>query len=122
MPNPSDLSDAQWDLLCTTLARTYRSGGRPHSTDLRRTVNGILYSLTTGCQWRALPAEFQPWERSYQQFVRWRDNGRWKRLFQALHPALRHQAGRSTTPHLLVADTQTVQSAPGNSPRRKRGA
>ena len=56
---PTDLSDAQWELLQSLLPeRKWRPGGpgRP-PCDVRRIVNGILYINKTGCQWRLVPRE-----------------------------------------------------------------
>ena len=54
---PSDLSDAQWDLIAPMIPLAKR-GGRRRTTDIREVVNAILYVLETGCQWRALPKDF----------------------------------------------------------------
>ena len=50
----TDLTEAQWAFLFPLLpARKWHSGGpgRP-PCDLRRVINGIVYLLKTGCQWR----------------------------------------------------------------------
>src|SRR5262245_64964069 len=63
----TDLTEAQWALLLTLLpARKWRPGGpgRP-PCDRRRVINGILYLLKTGCQWRMLPREFGKWSTIY---------------------------------------------------------
>ena|ERR1035437_764806 len=122
MAYPSDLTDAQWDLLRPLVQPAKRRRGRPHRHDLRPVINGMLYALTGGAQWRALPKDFPPWQRCYHQFFRWSRNGRLEDVAKILHLALRRQEGRSDHPHLLVIDTQTVQTAMGNSPGRKRGA
>lgn len=57
---PTDLTEAQWQLLVTLPPpRKWRPGGpwRP-PCDLRQVLNGILYLLKTGCQWRMMPREF----------------------------------------------------------------
>ena len=45
------------------------------TVDLRMIVNAILYILATGCQWRALPADFPPRSTVQGYFYRWRDDG-----------------------------------------------
>lgn len=60
---PTDLTEEQWVLLVSLLpGRRWRPGGpgRP-PYDLRCVINGILYLLKTGCQWRMLPWEFGKW-------------------------------------------------------------
>ena len=56
----SDLNDAEWRLLRRLLPPPHHLG-RPRTTDLRRVVEGVLYILSSGCQWRALPREFPPY-------------------------------------------------------------
>ena len=50
----SDMTDAEWGLIERLLPRANRRG-RPRRTDLRSVVEAVLYILSTGCQWRALP-------------------------------------------------------------------
>jgi transposase len=70
---PSDLTDAQWALLRPYLCRRRRgNAGRPVTVDHRAIINGILYILRTGCQWRMLPHDFPPWGTVASQYYRWR--------------------------------------------------
>ena len=50
-----ELSDAQWKLIQPWLPAPKRRG-RPRADD-RRTINGVLYVLPTGCRWQVLPGE-----------------------------------------------------------------
>ena len=45
-------------------------GGRPR-LDLRRVMDGICYVLRTGCQWKALPAEFGSGSAVHAYFQEW---------------------------------------------------
>ena len=56
----SDMTDAEWQLIARQLPRRRRLG-RPREVDLRKVVEAILYILSTGRQWRALPHEFPPY-------------------------------------------------------------
>jgi putative transposase len=61
---PTDLTEGQWLRLKPLLIEKTGSGakgGRPLKQDVRQEVNGILYVLKTGCQWRMLPKEFGHW-------------------------------------------------------------
>ena len=51
---PSDLTDAQWEVLAP-LIPLVKPGGRPRTVDLREVINGILYVLRSGCTWRMMP-------------------------------------------------------------------
>ncbi len=39
---------------------TARRGGRRREVDVREVLQGVLYVLETGCQWRHLPKDFPP--------------------------------------------------------------
>ena len=51
---PSDLTDEEWALIAPLIAPG-KSGGGKRTVDLREVVNGLMYILSTGCQWRAFP-------------------------------------------------------------------
>ena len=59
---PSDLTDAQWDLLAPLIPET-----SPNATQdtipRRELVNGVLYVLRTGCSWRQMPHDLLKRER-----------------------------------------------------------
>ena len=73
------LSDAQWAVL-EPLVEACRPKGKTAPHDLRRTVTAILWRHQNGAKWRAIPAEFGPWWRAAQVFIRWARHGAWERL------------------------------------------
>ncbi|QCO08943.1 transposase [Azospirillum brasilense] len=56
---PSALSDEEWRIIAP-LIPPGRRGGRHRRVDLRAVLNGVLYVLETGCQWRHLPKDLPP--------------------------------------------------------------
>ena len=48
---PSDVTDAEWAVIEPLIPRA-RRGGRKREADERELVNGLMYVLGTGCQWR----------------------------------------------------------------------
>ena len=60
---PSDLTDAEWNEIAPLIAPA-RSGGRRREVDVRNLVNGVMYVLSTGCQWQYIPKDFDPGARS----------------------------------------------------------
>jgi transposase len=40
-------------------------------SDLRRTVEAIIWRCTNGAKWRSIPAELGPWWKAAQIFIRW---------------------------------------------------
>ena len=47
---------SKWALIAGLIPPAKR-GGRRREVDLREVMNGVLYVLETGCQWRALPKD-----------------------------------------------------------------
>src|SRR6266478_9496413 len=56
---PSDLTDEEWALVEPLIAPAKR-GGNKRTVDVREVVNGLMYVLSTGCQWRAIPKDLPP--------------------------------------------------------------
>lgn len=109
----TDVTEEQWALLLTLLpARKWHPGGpgRP-PYDLRRVLNGILYLLKTGCQWRMLPQEFGKWGTIYAYFTRWRRDGVWAHLMEALRQRERRRLGRQPEPSAGSVDSQSIKTA-----------
>src|SRR5919199_4726555 len=111
---PSDLRDREWALLAALLPVS-AGYGRPRLVDLRGVINGILYVLWTGCQWRALPSEYPHWNTVYGYFRRWRQDGTWDWLHDQLRRQVRVAVGRSPEPSAGSVDSQSV-------PTSERGA
>ena len=51
---PSDLTDEEWKLV-EPLIPPAKHGGDKRTVDIREVVNALMYVLSTGCQWRAIP-------------------------------------------------------------------
>ena len=56
---PSDLTDEEWAHVESLIAPAKRGGNR-RRVDVREVMNGIMYVLSTGCQWRAVPKDLPP--------------------------------------------------------------
>lgn len=52
--------------------------------DNRTFINAVFWILRTGAPWRDLPPEYEKWGTVHQHFRRWRDNGTWKKVHEAL--------------------------------------
>jgi len=65
---PSDLSDDEWKLV-EPLIPPGKRGGDKRTVIMREVVNGLMYILSTGCQWRAIPKDLPPRSTLYDYFV-----------------------------------------------------
>ena len=52
----TDLTDDEWAEIAPMLPPA-KPGGNKRSVNLREVVNGLMYILGTGCQWRAIPKD-----------------------------------------------------------------
>ncbi len=79
----SDLTDREWAILKPLLPRRARTG-RPRADD-RKTINGILYVLSTGCRWEDPPPErYGSGKTCWYRFARWRQAGLWNAIAATL--------------------------------------
>jgi len=111
---PSSISDRQWATLAALLpAPAYRTsnGGRPEKHCRRRILDAVFYLVRGGLPWRQLPVEFPPWPTVYYWFARWRDDGTWQRIHDALRDQARLSAGRQPAPTAAIVDSQSVRAA-----------
>ncbi|HWH71561.1 MAG TPA: IS5 family transposase [Candidatus Sulfotelmatobacter sp.] len=106
---PTDLTDAQWEILEPLLPKPKKRGRRP--ADRRRILNGLFYLVRAGCAWRLLPKEFGPWETVYGYFRCWRQQGLWVLIQDILRSFVRREAGKRSQPTAAILDSQTVRSA-----------
>lgn len=111
-PYPTDLSEVQWLILEPLLLAVLKPGprGRPRQINLREIVNAIFYVLRTGCAWRLLPHDFPAWQTCYGYFRRWKQQGLWEQLNDALREAVRQEAGRAAEPSAAIIDSQSVKT------------
>jgi putative transposase len=107
-PYDTDLTNDQFALLEPLLPRPKRTGRPP--ANLRDVLDGILYLVRSGCQWRLLPHDFPPWSTVHTWYRRWRLDGTWKRFNDALVPPIRLQAGRDPAPRASAVDSQSVKT------------
>ena len=115
-PYPSDLTDAEWELLRPLVPEAPPNPGtEPY--DRREIVNAIRYAVRTGVQWRYLPHDLPEWHSAYGYFSRWRDDGTWERIQQALRPKARAASGRKPDAHLVIVDSQTTKTTESGGPR-----
>lgn len=107
---PSDLTDAEWALV-EPLIPPAKRGGRRREVDVREVLNGLLYVLSTGCQWRAVPKDLPPKSTLFSYFDLWNWDGTLGLIHQELYVKCREAMGREASPTAAVIDSQSVKGA-----------
>lgn len=106
---PSDLTDEEWALI-EPMIPPAKHGGRPRSVNLRAIMNGIMYVLSTGCQWRALPTDLPPTTTVFCYLRLWMSDRTLEHIHEALYQQCRALAGRAPCPSACIIDSQSVKS------------
>lgn len=118
---PSDLTDEEWALIAPLIPPSKPGGGK-RTVNLREVVNGLMYVLSTGCQWRAIPKDLPPKSTVYDYFDLWTWDRTLDRVHHALYVACREQAEREASPTAAIIDSQSVKSAEKGGPASIRMA
>ena len=106
----SDLTEAEWGEV-GPLIPPAKPGGNKRTVDIRQVTNGVMYILSTGCQWRAIPKDLPPRSTVHEYLVRWTFDGTLERMHHALYVKCREQAAREASPTAAIIDAQSVKSA-----------
>jgi transposase len=107
---PSDLTDEEWALIRPLIPPAKRGGGK-RTVSMREVVNGLMYVLGTGCQWRAIPKDLPARSTVNGYFGDWNYDGTLDLIHHALYLKCREQAERDPSPTAAIIDSQSVKSA-----------
>lgn len=113
---PSDLTDEEWAVV-EPLIPPGKRGGDKRTVNLREVVNGMLYVLSTGCQWRAMPKDLPPRSTVHGYFDLWTWDGTIEHIHHELYVRCRERAERQASPTAAIIDSQSVKSAEKGGPR-----
>jgi putative transposase len=115
---PTDLNCSEWELISDLFPEDNTDGpGRRNKWPKWLVVNGIMYAVRTGCQWRMLPKDFPNWSTVYGYFWKWTKSGLWEKINALLVKTIRKQEGREETPSAAVIDSQSVKTSEGGEQR-----
>jgi transposase len=78
----SDLTEDQWEYIKCFLPPQPRVG-RKRAED-RKTINGILYVLETGCKWEDMPSRYGSHVTAWRRLKRWSEEGIWFKILSAI--------------------------------------
>jgi transposase len=106
----SDVTDAEWAHIRPLIPPAKRGGGK-RRVDMREVVNGVMYVLSTGCQWRYIPKDLPPRSTVNDYFCLWSYNGTLEKIHDALYVKCREPAERAPSPTACIIDSQSVKSA-----------
>ena len=112
---PSDLTDVEWRHVESLIPPAKRGGGKAR-VDMREVVNGVMYVLSTGCQWRYMPKDLPPRSTVNGYFCLWSHDGTLERMHYALYVKCREQNDREASPTACIVDSQSVKSAEKGGP------
>ena len=118
---PSDLTDAEWAQIAPLIPRA-RSGGRRREVDERDLMNGMMYVLSAGCQWRYIPKDLPPKSTVYRYFCDWSRDRTLDRIHHVLYVKCREKLGLEASPTACIVDSQSVKSAEKGGPASTRRA
>ena len=79
-----EISNCEWERIKDKLP-VERTGkrGRPAKNN-RIILNGMLWIVRTGAQWREMPECYGPWQSVYARFRKWQKDGVWEKIFHTL--------------------------------------
>jgi transposase len=103
----TELSDSQWQFIKVHLANQ-----KPRKLCLRSVLNALFYLTSTGVQWRNLPKCYPAWQSVYYYFSQWQSNGTLAFIMNDLRVNSRVEAGKESSPSLVIIDSQSVKVAP----------
>lgn len=104
---PCDLTDAEWELVAPLMPPAKR-GGRRREVDVRAIVNGVLYVLSAGSRWRAVPKDLPTKSTLFSYFDLWNWDGTLCRINQGLYVKCLEEIGREASPTAAIIDSQSV--------------
>ncbi|WKU42685.1 IS5 family transposase [Streptomyces sp. VNUA116] len=110
---PTDMSAAEWAVarqLLPVPGRRRGRGGQPEAYCRRAMLDTVRYLVDNGTKWRAVPADFPPWDRVYAFFRRRRDHGLVREFHDRLRGKVREKAGREREPSAGVIDSQSIKA------------
>ena len=112
---PSDLTDEE-RARTEPMIPPAKSGGGKRRIDVRAVMNGIMYILSTGCQWRYIPKDLPPRSTLHDYFTWWSCTPTLDRIHHALYVECREKVEREASPTACIIDSQSVKSAEKGGP------
>ena len=116
-----DLTAEEWSEV-EPLIPPAKPGGNKRTVNIREIVNGLMYILGSGCQWRDIPKDLPPRSTIHEYLDRWSYDGTLDNIHHALYIKCREEVGREAGPTAATIDSQSVKSAEKGGPASIRMA
>jgi putative transposase len=113
VPYETDMTDEHWDIIEPFVQAAFGAPGRPIEIDRRWIVNGVVYVLRTGCQWRHLPHDLPKSGILRYYIKKWTNDGTIEHIHAYVLAEVRIHDDRDREPIACVLDSQTVKRAAG---------
>jgi transposase len=101
MAYSSSLTDREWEILepLLTEALPKKKRTRPLDWSYRDLIDGMLYQLKNGCNWKDLPKDLPPYSTVYWHYKQWLAAGTIEKLMTILHGQVREQVKKKRSGH-----------------------
>lgn len=109
-PGWRDVSDEFWQAIKRYIPKPKErkaKAGRPVA-EPRKILNGILYVLRTGCQWKMLPREYYAGSTTHRYFQLWAKGGVFRKMWA--HCLREYDDLKGIAWRWQILDSQTVSS------------
>ena len=126
-----DLTDEEWAEV-EPLIPPAKPGGNKRTVNIREIVNGLMYILGSGCQWRDIPKDLPPRSTIHDYLDRWAHDGTLdlqRSIFAEVVPESERQCGEhhpappaAPIMHGLIAvGGRVIERHPDSPPARPAG-
>ncbi|MGV9601875.1 IS5 family transposase [Streptosporangium sandarakinum] len=113
-----ELTDGAWARIAPLLPARPERGGRWR--DHRQVLNGIVWKIRTGADWRDVPDRYGPWQTIYQRFRRWSADGTFARILE--HVQVHDDAIGQVDWSVICVDSTIVRAHQHAASARKGGS
>lgn len=103
------LTDEEWEFLKQYLPPHAKTGR--HRTDDRKTINGIIFVIITGCKWADMPKEYGAYVTAWRRLKRWQEGGAWENITTVLRNNA-YESGKLSL-EVVSIDSKTIEAKKG---------
>jgi transposase len=83
---------------------------------MREVINGVMYVLSTGCQWRYIPKDLPARSTVHDYLSQWGYDGTLEKINYVLYVKCRELTESEASPTACIVDSQSAKSAEKGGP------